>query len=80
MYTAKIGDEDIGSLLRNSIILAKYDARAGGAGRVGGWGMFDCQIELIKDMTGSVKWYIFWNPYEEHDPWHPWMTGVPKPR
>lgn len=47
---------------------------------MGAWGMFDCQIELIKDMTGSVKWYIFWNPYEEHDPWHPWMTGVPKPQ
>lgn len=79
MYQAKIGDEDIGSLLRNAIILAKYDARPGGAGMVGAWGMFECQIELIKGRTGAVKWYIFWNPYKENDPWHPWMTGVPKP-
>lgn len=79
MYSAKIGNEDIGSSLRRAIALAKSHGEPAD-GRVGAVGMFNCQVVFIDDVTGRVKWSIYWNPYTEHDPWHPWTTAAPEAR
>ncbi|KAK0751864.1 putative necrosis-inducing factor-domain-containing protein [Schizothecium vesticola] len=72
MDTAKIGNEDVTGVIHNAIAIAKRDGRAG-AGKVGAVGVFNCQIELMGDDTGRVKWSIFWNPYPEKDPKHPYF-------